>query len=65
MYNYYIAGLQILRKNIENKIDSEIEEVMRGRGNSKNLKDSLEYLIEDDSVLNGRFKKYETMEIDK
>ena len=65
MYNYYIAGLQVLRKNIENKIDSEIEEVMRGRGNSKNLKDSLEYLIEDDSVLNGRFKKYETIEIDK
>jgi len=35
---------------------------MRGKGNSENLKDSLEYLIEDSNVLSGAFKKYETEE---
>lgn len=63
MYNYYIAGLQGLRRSIDNKIDSEIEEAMRGRGNSEKLKDSLRYIIEDDNVLDGRLKKYETIGI--
>lgn len=65
MYNYYIASLQGLRRSIDNKIDSEIEEAMRGRGNSEKLRDSLEYLIEDSNVLSGAFKKYEAIEIDR
>lgn len=64
MYNHYIAGLLDLRRNIESRIDGEIEDVMRGRGNSEKLKDSLEYLIEDSNVLNGAFKKYEVMRIE-
>lgn len=63
MYNYYIASLQGLRRSIDNKIDSEIEEAMRGRRNSEKLKDSLRYIIEDDNVLDGRLKKYETIGI--
>lgn len=65
MYNHYISGFLDLRRNIENRIDNEIEEVMRGRGSSEKLKDSLKYLIEDSNVLNGAFKKYETIEIDR
>lgn len=63
MYNYYIASLQGLRRAIDNRIDSEIEEAMRKRGDSEKLKDSLRYIIEDDNVLAGRLKKYETMGI--
>lgn len=63
MYNYYIASLQGLRRTIDNRIDSEIEEAMRKRGDSEKLKDSLRYIIEDDNVLAGRLKKYETMGI--
>jgi hypothetical protein len=65
MYNHYIAGLLDLRRNIESRIDGEIEDVMRGRGNSEKIKESLEYLIEDSNVLNGAFKKCETIEIDR
>ncbi len=65
MYNHYIAGLLDLRRNIENRIDGEIEDVMRGKGNSEKLKDSLEYLIEDSNVLSGAVKKYETIETDR
>ncbi len=45
MYNYYIASLQGLRRAIDNRIDSEIEEAMRKRGDSEKLKDSLRYII--------------------
>lgn len=65
MYNHYISGLLDLRRNIESRIDGEIEDVMRGKGNSEKLKDSLEYLIEDSNVLSGAVKKYETIEIDR
>lgn len=63
MYNYYIVNLQSLRRAIDDRIDSEIQETMRGRGNSEKLKDSLRYIIEDDSVLAGSFKRYETVGI--
>ena len=59
-YNNYIATLQSLRKDLENRIDNEIEECMRGRGNSAKLKDSLEYVIEQSQVLRGTYKEDET-----
>ena len=59
-YNNYIAALQTLRKDLENRIDNEIEECMRGRGNSAKLKDSLEYVIEQSQVLRGTYKEDET-----
>jgi len=59
-YNNYIESLMNLRRNIETKIDNEIEECMRGRGNSRNLKESLEYLINNSKVLNGKYSEDET-----
>lgn len=59
-YNNYIAALQSLRKDLENRIDNEIEECMRGRGDSAKLKDSLEYVIEQSQVLRGTYKEDET-----
>lgn len=58
-YNPYINGLISLRKEFENRIDVEIEEVMKGRGNSEKLKDSLSYIIENDNILKGCYKEYE------
>lgn len=60
-YNNYIAALMSLRKSFEERIDNEIEECMRGRGNSSKLKDSLEYMIENSPLLGGQFKGEETM----
>lgn len=60
-YNNYIIELQSLRRKLENKIDNEIEECMRGRGDSSRLKDSLEYVIETTNVLKGAYKEDETM----
>lgn len=59
-YNNYIAALQSLRKDLENRIDNEIEECMRGRGDSAKLKDSLEYVVEQSHVLRGIYKEDET-----
>lgn len=59
-YNNYIAALQSLRKDLENRIDNEIEECMRGRGDSAKLKNSLEYVIEQSHVLRGIYKEDET-----
>lgn len=61
-YNNYIIGLQVLRRDFDNRIDNEIEECMRGRGDSKKLKESLEYMIETSVTLNGQFKYDETAE---
>ena len=60
-YNNYIVALQVLRRGLENRIDNEIEECMRGRGDSSRLKDSLEYIIETSNVLKGAYKEDETM----
>ena len=60
-YNNYIIELQSLRRKLENKIDNEIEECMRGWGDSSRLKDSLEYVIETTNVLKGAYKEDETM----
>lgn len=60
-YNNYIIELQSLRRKLENKIDNEIEECMRGRGDSSRLKDSLEYVIETSNVLKGAYKEDETI----
>ena len=60
-YNNYIIALQSLRRDLECRIDNEIEECMRGRGNSSRLKDSLEYVIETSNVLKGIYKEDETM----
>ena len=59
-YNRYIAELMSLRKSLENRIEDEIEECMRGRGNSAKLKESLEYIIEESHVLKGIYKEQES-----
>ena len=61
-YNNYIIELQSLRRSLENRIDNEIEECMRGRGDSSRLKDSLEYVIESSNVLKGAYREDENME---
>jgi len=58
-WNAYISALQNLRREIENRIDEEIEETMRGRGDSLKFKASLEYTLNDSGVLNGRYKSDE------
>lgn len=60
-YNSYIMALQALRRDVEHRIDNEIEECLRGRGDSSRLKDSLEYLIETSNVLKGIYKEDEQM----
>ena len=60
-YNNYIIELQSLRRSLENRIDNEIEECMRGRGDSSRLKDGLEYIIETSNVLKGLYKEDEIM----
>ncbi len=59
-YNNYIAGLQALRRQIDNRIDNEIEDCMRGRGDSDRLKESLVYILNDNAVINGAYKEEET-----
>lgn len=65
MYNQYIAGLISLRRELNNIIDSEIEEAMRGRGSSEKLKDSLEYRLEEAQILHGRYKEHEAIKAGK
>ena len=60
-YNNYIIALQSLRRSLEDRIDNEIEECMRGRGDSFRLKDSLEYVIESSNVLKGAYREDENM----
>lgn len=60
-YNNYIIALQSLRRSLEDRIDNEIEECMRGRGDSSRLKDSLEYVIESSNVLKGAYREDENM----
>ena len=60
-YNNHIIALQSLRRSLEDRIDNEIEECMRGRGDSSRLKDSLEYVIESSNVLKGAYREDENM----
>ena len=60
-YNNYIIALQSLRRSLEDRIDNEVEECMRGRGDSSRLKDSLEYVIESSNVLKGAYREDENM----
>ena len=60
-YNNYIASLQDLRRRIEQRIDNEIEDCMRGRGNSERLKESIEYVLNDNTALSGRYKDEEAV----
>ena len=55
-YNYYVAGLLDLKKELVNRIDAEIILWTRGKANSNDLKEGLLYVIENDSSLNGRYK---------
>lgn len=60
MSNSYISGLLSLRRDIDNLIDNEVEETLRGRGNSDKLKESLQYRLDEAGALNGRYKDDET-----
>lgn len=61
-YNHYISGLLELRRRLDNRIDNEIEDCMRNRGNSESLKESLLYILNDNAAINGAYKKEETVE---
>lgn len=61
MYNNYISGLMALRRDLDNLIDNEIEETLRGRGDSASLKESLMYRLNDTGAINGRYKEEETV----
>lgn len=60
MYNKYIAELMTLRRELDTRIDEEIEETMRGRGDSAKLKESLLYRLNDTGAINGHYKADET-----
>lgn len=44
--NNYIAQLMTLRRSIEARIDNEIEDALRGYGDSKRFQESMEYVLE-------------------
>lgn len=58
-YSIYASALLDLRRELENRIDSEIEDWMRGRADSEKLKESLLYIIEHNYALNGGYKQDE------
>ena len=58
-YNVYASSLLDLRREIESRIDSEVEDWMRGRADSGKLKESLLYIIEHNYALDGGYKKEE------
>lgn len=58
-YNNYISELISLRRDLENRIDREIEDSMNGMGDSKRLKESIECVIELSPALKGKYKKEE------
>lgn len=60
MHNIYISGLMSLRRDLDNLIDNEIENTLKGRGNSASLKESLLYRLDDTGAINGRYKAEET-----
>lgn len=43
MNTQYIKALLDLRRTIDNRIDNEIEETLRGREDSERLMESIEY----------------------
>ena len=59
MFNQYIQSLLSLRRELDDRIDNEIEETLRGRGDSSKLKDSLEYRLDESHALRGTYKEYE------
>lgn len=61
MYNNYISGLLSLRRELDNLIDNEVEETLRGRGDSARLKESIKYRLNDTGAINGRYKEEETV----
>ena len=58
--NNYISGLLALRREINSRIDTEIENTIKGRGNSRGFKESITYVVEESPVLNGRYREDET-----
>lgn len=58
-YNVYASALLDLRRELEQRIDSEVEDWMRGRGDSEKLKESLSYIIECNYALNGGYRRAE------
>lgn len=59
MFNSYISGLLSLRREIDNRIDNEIEDCTRERGDSEGLVHSLEYILKNNVTLSGRYKNDE------
>ena len=64
MYNAYIDSLLALRRDIDNRIDNEINETLKGRGSSEKLKESILYMIEESRCLCGDYKDSETYDLD-
>ena len=61
MYNVYIDSLLSLRRDIDSRIDNEIEETMRGRGCSSNLRLSLLHILDDNCCLSGKYAEHEVI----
>ncbi len=58
-YNVYASALLDLRRELGQRIDSEVEDWMRGRGDSEKLKESLLYIIECNYALGGGYRRDE------
>ena len=61
-YNVYVSALLDLRRAIESRIDSEVEDWMRGRADSERLKESILYIIEHNYALDGGYKQDEKIQ---
>ena len=59
MYNMYIQSLIHLRRKLDERIDVEIFNAMRGRANSEDLKECLNGIIADSEACRGKYKEYE------
>lgn len=46
MDSSYITDLLALRRQVENRIDNEIQDCLRGRENPDKVKESLNYMID-------------------
>ena len=61
-YNVYVSALLDLRRELESRIDSEVEDWMRGRADSERLKESILYIIEHNYALDGGYKQDEKIQ---
>lgn len=64
-FNKYISGLISLKRELNDTIDIEIENVMKGRVCSKHLSESLNYKIDHSQAPHGAYKEDEGVQVDE